>query len=154
MVKAISATKLSYTGPGYTALRTTLLERDKGRLDKKLQPIYDLGCRWTGLALRSGGWKDTQGRPLLNDVLAMSKGWKLLKVVDTSGTEKGAAFLAARLAEVIEEVGPEHITVVIMDGHPHSSCQPRSGACTAAMAQSRPTSPLAPPQPPTPPRRL
>ena len=60
------------------------------------------------------GWTDVQGRPLLNFCLATPKGTHFLRAVDTAGHEKDGQF--DRLAEVMEEIGPEHIVAVIMDG--------------------------------------
>ena len=48
--------------------------------------------------------------------LATPKGTHFLRLVDCSECAKGGRFLFERLAESCEEVGPEHIVAVIMDG--------------------------------------
>ncbi|KAL0048466.1 hypothetical protein WJX82_003960 [Trebouxia sp. C0006] len=43
-------------------------------------------------------------------------GVKFVRALDTSGHEKSGDYIADKLGEVIDEIGPEHITAVIMDG--------------------------------------
>ena len=59
---------------------------------------------------------DLKGRPLLCLCLATPKGTHFLRLVDCSDSAEDGRFLFERLAEVCEEVGPEHIVAVIMDG--------------------------------------
>lgn len=117
MLKRISLSRGGlYTGPAYNALRERLLERAKDLVTHELQPYFEHGRRVTGFALLCDGWTDAQGRPLLSLCLATPKGTHFLRAVDSSGHEKDGRFIFEQLEEVIEEIGPEHIVVVIMDG--------------------------------------
>ena len=117
MLREVSLTRGGlYRGPAYNALREGLLERAKEQITQQLQPYFEHRRRVTGFALLCDGWTDVQGRPLLNVCLATLKGTHFLRAVDTSGHEKDGQFTFDRLAEVMEEIGPEHIVAVIMDG--------------------------------------
>ena len=105
-----------YTGPGYNALREELLIRAKKLVTFELEPFFQHGRRVTGFALLCDGWTDVQGRPLLNFCLATPKGTHFMRAVDCTGHDKDGKFIFEKLAEVIEEIGDEHIVVVIMDG--------------------------------------
>ena len=106
----------TYTGPAYNALREGLLDRAKGRITQQLEPFFEHGRRITGFAVLCDGWTDAQGRPLMNFCLATPKGTHFLRAVDCTGFDKDGQFIFERLAEVFEEIGPEHIVAVIMDG--------------------------------------
>ncbi|KAL0021663.1 hypothetical protein WJX77_008450 [Trebouxia sp. C0004] len=43
-------------------------------------------------------------------------GTKFLRALDTSGNGKNGQFIADKMSEIIEEVGSEYISVVVMDG--------------------------------------
>lgn len=116
MIKKISLTKGLYTGPAYNALRTDLLQNAKERVVRQLEPFFEQGRRVSGFVLLCDGWTDVQGRPLLNFCLSSPKGVHFLRAVDCSGHDKDGQFIFDRLSEVFEEIGPEHITCVIMDG--------------------------------------
>lgn len=116
LLRVVSLSKAQYTGPSYNALRTTLLDKAKDRVNQKLKPFLDAGRRVTGFVLLSDGWTDAGGRPFTNYFLATPKGTHFLKAVDMSGNEENAQFIFAQLAEVMEEVGPEHIVASITDG--------------------------------------
>jgi hypothetical protein len=105
-----------YTGPGYNALREELLIRAKKLVTRELEPFFQHGRRVTGFAMLCDGWMDVQGRPLLNFCLAIPKGTHFVRAVDCTGFEKDGKFIFEKLAEVIEEIGDEHIVAVIMDG--------------------------------------
>ena len=56
---------------------------------------------------------DAQSRPLTCFCLATPKGTHFLKAVESG---EGTHFLSEQLAKVLEDVGPEHIVAVFMDG--------------------------------------
>ena len=117
MLRLVSQTKGGmYAGPAYNALREGLLDRAKGRIIKDLEPFFEHGRRITGFSVLCDGWTDVQGRPLMNFCLATPKGTHFLRAVDCSGFEKDGKFIFEKLAEVLEEIGPEHIVTVIIDG--------------------------------------
>lgn len=126
MLKKVSLAKGGmYTGPAYNALREGLLDRAKGRITQQLEPFFEHGRRVTGFALLCDGWTDVQGRPLLNFCLATPKGTHFLRAVDCTGHDKDGQFVFEKLAEIFEEIGPQHIVVVIMDGASANECANR-----------------------------
>lgn len=97
MCKAISASYVSYTGPAYNALRTSLLKEVKDRVDDACAVWYQHGLDITGLVAVSDGWAVAQSRPLLNMLLCSPKGHKFLKAIDTSGHEKSGQYIADQM---------------------------------------------------------
>ncbi|KAL3136716.1 hypothetical protein ABBQ38_15545 [Trebouxia sp. C0009 RCD-2024] len=116
MCEEISRSYVPYSGPAYNALRTTLLEQVKARVSKACKPWEDHAREVTGFVLVSDGWTDAQHRPLINFLLTSPKGQKFLRAVDTSGETKDGKYIAAQLTAIMEEVGPEDVIAVIMDG--------------------------------------
>ncbi len=116
MCEAISKSNVAYRGPAYDAMRTDLLDAVKCRVDNDSQSWSDHGKKVTGFVLGSDGWTDAQSRPLMNFMLVTPRGTKFVRALDTSGNEKSGQYIADKMSEVIDEVGPAHITAVIMDG--------------------------------------
>lgn len=116
-----------YKPPAYDTVRTTLLSQAKERVEKQLQP-WDARVPDTGVTICSDGWSDAQNRPLLNMLAVNPKGAKFMTAVDTSGEVKSGTYIAARIIECIEEMGPENVVQV---SRPSSSnCRPlRYPAC-------------------------
>lgn len=117
MVQGLVACKpnLGYKGPSYDAVRTALLDNAKQRVNGKLRAWEVHGKTVTGFVMMADGWRDAQGRPLLNFVLYTPKGVKFLQAVDTSGEEKNADYLAEVLGQMLEEIGVEHVHLIIQD---------------------------------------
>ncbi|KAK9916090.1 hypothetical protein WJX75_008482 [Coccomyxa subellipsoidea] len=92
MLEKISLSKGVYRGPAYNALRTDLLSGAVTRLNKQLEPFFEHAKRVTGFVLLCDGWTDVQG------------------------ADKDGKFIFERLSYVFEEIGPEHINCVNMDG--------------------------------------
>lgn len=116
MCESISRSYVSYSGPAYNALRTTLLDEIKARVDKDSKLWEQHARDVTGFGLVSDSWTDAQHRPLINFLLTSPKGQKFLRALDSSGSEKTGQYIADLLTEIINEVGPEYIIAVIMDG--------------------------------------
>ena len=116
MCKAISDSHVPYTGPAYHAMRTTLLDEVKKRVETSCGLWQEHGLRVTGFVLVSDWWADAENRLLLNFMLVTPKGYKFLRTVDTSGQTKPEEYVANQLADIIFEIGLEHISAVIMDG--------------------------------------
>ncbi|XP_061368975.1 uncharacterized protein LOC133311865 [Gastrolobium bilobum] len=103
-----------YLPPGYNALRTTLLQKEKENIDRLCEPIREV---WThkGVSIISDGWSDSQRRPLIN-FMAVSDGKTMfLKSVDCSGEIKDKNFIFRLLKEVIQEVREANVVQVITD---------------------------------------
>lgn len=116
MCEAISKSNVAYRGPAYNAMRTDLLDAVKCCVENDSQSWSDHGKKVTGFVLGSDGWTDAQSRPLMNFMLVTPRGTKFVRALDTSGNEKSGQYIADKMSEVIDEVGPAHITAVIMDG--------------------------------------
>ena len=117
MVQAILHAPTGYKPPGYEKLRTTLLDKEKSRLDEQTTPLKRV---WVteGCSIVMDGWTDARNRPLLNIMVTCSKGPYFLKAIDCSGQEKNAEFLHTQLCEGIEEVGATHVVQVVTDAAP------------------------------------
>ena len=78
--------------PSSEALRTTLLERSKGRVTRKLD-VIKASWKATGCTVLSDGWSDICQRPLINVLLASPEGVVFLNVIDTSDQKKTSAYI-------------------------------------------------------------
>lgn len=116
MCAVISTSNVIYKGPSHEAIRSDLLAAVKAKVQEGCDPWWQHALKVTGLVLGSDGWTDAQGIPLLNFLLSSPKGINFLHALDTSGQEKTGEFIAEKLSEVIDEVGPQYISTVIMDG--------------------------------------
>ncbi|KAA6425523.1 MAG: hypothetical protein FRX49_04420 [Trebouxia sp. A1-2] len=115
MCEAISNSNVTYKGPAYNAMRTDLLDAVKCHVEKDNASWSDHGKNVTGFVLGSDRWTDAQSRPLMNLMLVTPRGTKFVRALDISGNEESAEYIADKMSEVIDEVGPEHITAVIME---------------------------------------
>ncbi|XP_075675128.1 uncharacterized protein LOC142644387 [Castanea sativa] len=84
-----------YVPPGYNALRTTLLQKERAHVEGLLKPIKDFWLE-NGVSIVFDGWSDPQRRPLIN-IMAVSDG--------------GPVFIK----DAIKEIGHEKVVQVITD---------------------------------------
>lgn len=112
--KAVSEAGPGYTLPGSEALRTSLLDSMYSHVETQLQPARDsrvsLGCTVTG-----DGWTNVQNRSLFNFIVVTPEGPVFEAVVDTSGHEKNARYIADQFIKVIDSIGPENVIQVVTD---------------------------------------
>ena len=103
-----------YTPPGYNALRTTLLQKEKANVERMLQPIKSL---WSskGVSIVSDGWTDSQRRPLINFMAASEGGPIFLKSIDGTMEYKDRNYMARLFKEAIIEVGVQNVVQLITD---------------------------------------
>ena len=103
--------------PGYNALRTTLLQRERDNVERMLQPIKTL---WNtkGVSLVADGWTDSQRRPLINFMAASEGGPIFLKAIDGSKEYKDKHYIASLVKDVINEVGSQNVVQIITDNAP------------------------------------
>ena len=76
-----------YVPPGYNALRTTCLAKEKkhvGRILEPLKPTWAL----KGVTIATDGWADPQRRPILNFMAVTEGGPMFLKAIATEGEVK------------------------------------------------------------------
>ncbi|XP_075665559.1 uncharacterized protein LOC142635253 [Castanea sativa] len=105
---------LGYIPPGYNALRTTLLQREKAHVDRLLKPIKDFWVE-NGVSIVSDGWSDPQRRPLINIMAVSDGGPVFIKEIDGSGEFKDKHYIAGVLRDAIKEIGHEKVVQVITD---------------------------------------
>ncbi|KAH9292112.1 hypothetical protein KI387_042698 [Taxus chinensis] len=98
MVRAINKGPAGYKPPGYEKLHTTLIDKEKTRIEQQTAPVKRV---WS-----------SEGCNIVMD------GPYFLKAIDCSGQEKNAEFLEKQLCDAIEEVGASHVVQVITDAAP------------------------------------
>lgn len=76
-----------YVPPGYNALRTTLLDKEKKDISRMLEPTKST---WPlkGVTICTDGWSDPQRRPILNFMAVTEGGPMFLKSIATEGETK------------------------------------------------------------------
>ncbi len=103
----------SYPGPpSVIRLQTTILEREK-QLCRDGLASFQESLQLTGATITTYGWSDVRRRPLLNLLIVSPKGEMFLKVVDTGGETKDAAYIAGQLINCIREVGADNVIQVV-----------------------------------------
>ncbi|XP_050378398.1 uncharacterized protein LOC126795640 [Argentina anserina] len=103
-----------YRPPGYNALRTTLLQKERNHIERLLEPIK-LTWKAKGVSVCSDGWSDTQRRPLINVMAACESGPMFLRAENCEGESKDKHFISDLLIDTILEIGPQHVVQVITD---------------------------------------
>ncbi|XP_065849995.1 uncharacterized protein [Euphorbia lathyris] len=108
---------IGYLPPGYNMLRTTLLQKERAAIERKLMPIKS---KWVenGLSLVSDGWTDPQRRPIINFMATSYSGSMFLKAVNCEGEYKDKHFIANLIKEQIRAVGESNVVQVITDNAP------------------------------------
>jgi hypothetical protein len=103
MCQAIGSFGPHYKPPGSEALRTTLLAKEKARVDEELKPIVEFK-ELHGCSINSDGWSNTNNRPLLNCLCSTPKGDIFLGTTDTTGQAKTGSYIAGEVGQFIEAV--------------------------------------------------
>ena len=110
-----SASQLSsYVPPGYNALRTTLLQKEKSNIKNLLEPIKKT-LNEKGVSICSVGWSDAQRRPLINIMAVLESGPMFFKAINCEGKTKDKHFIADLLINTIQDIGPQKVVQVITD---------------------------------------
>ncbi|XP_030942019.1 uncharacterized protein LOC115967075 [Quercus lobata] len=104
----------SYLPPGYNALRTTLLQKERAHVERLLKPIKDSWLE-NGVSIVSDGWSDPQRKPLINIMAVLDGGSVFIKAIDGSGEFKDKHYIAGGLKDAIKEIGYEKVIQVITD---------------------------------------
>ena len=110
-----SASQLpGYVPPGYNALRTILLQKEKSNIENLLEPIKKT---WNekGVSICRDGWSDAQRRPLIKIMVVSESGPMFLKAINCEGETKDKHFIADLLIKTIQEIGPQKVVQVITD---------------------------------------
>ena len=72
---------LGYLPPGYNALRTKLLQKERAHVERLLKPIKDFWLE-NGLRIVSDGWSNPQRRPLINIMAVSDESPVFIKAID------------------------------------------------------------------------
>jgi len=92
--------------PSVDKLRITILEREKQLCRDGLASFQEY-LQLTRATTTNDGWSEVRRRPLLNLLVVSPKGEMFLKVVDTGGETKDAAYIVGQLIDCIREVGAD-----------------------------------------------
>jgi len=82
-----------YVPPGYNALRTTLLQKERKNIEMHLQPLKNT-WKQKGVSICSDGWSDPQRRPIFNLIAANESGPMMLRAINTHGETKTGEMIA------------------------------------------------------------
>ena len=111
---AVTSSIPDYIPPGYNALRTTLLQKERAHVERLLKPIKDFWLE-NGVNIVFDGWSDPQRRPLINIMAVSDGGLVFIKAIDGSGEFKDKHYIARVLKYAIKEIGHEKVVQVITD---------------------------------------
>lgn len=125
----VRASKIpGYIPPGYNALRTGLLQKERKNIEMHLQPLKD-SWKQKGVSICSDGWSDPQRRPIFNLIAANESGPMMLRAINSQGEMKTGEMIAEMIIECIKEVGHENVVQVVTDNA--SNCV-KAGALISA----------------------
>eukprot|EP01018_Ginkgo_biloba_P016336 Gb_18465 [translate_table: standard] len=91
MVRVINNGPKGYKPLGYEKLCTNLIDNEKSRVEKELEPVRD---EWPkdGCSIIMDGWTDRRNRPLLYIMVSCSRGLYFMRAIDCSLKEKNDIF--------------------------------------------------------------
>eukprot|EP01018_Ginkgo_biloba_P003161 Gb_22350 [translate_table: standard] len=117
MVKAIMGAPSGYKPPGFEKLRTTLVDKEKGRVEEEVAPLKHA---WSinGCLIVMDGWTNIRNRSLLNIIVSSTSGPYFFRAIDCSRKEKNTFFLRDVLNGAIDEVGVSNVVQVITNAAP------------------------------------
>ncbi|XP_050378514.1 uncharacterized protein LOC126795805 [Argentina anserina] len=119
-----ASTISGYIPPGYNALRTTLLQKERKNIELHMQPLKDT-WKTKGVSICSDGWSDPQRRPIFNMIAANESGPMMLRAINSQGEVKTGEKVAELIIESIKAVGHENVIQIVTDNA--SNCV-RAGA--------------------------
>ncbi|KAG8376087.1 hypothetical protein BUALT_Bualt09G0027000 [Buddleja alternifolia] len=106
-----------YVPPGYNALRTKLLDKEKENTESRLEATRST-WRTRGVTLVCDGWTDPQSRPLINFIAINENGSMFVRAVNCQGEYKDKWFISHLIKEVIIQVGVANVVQVVTDNAP------------------------------------
>ncbi|KAK9143924.1 hypothetical protein Syun_013324 [Stephania yunnanensis] len=116
MMDAVAKCGPGFRGPSPEALKTTWLQRVKSEVSEKSKENQK---EWstTGCTIIADSWTDkSRSKSLINFLVSSPSGTFFHKSVDATLYTKSTKCLADLFDAVIQEVGPENVVQVIMDG--------------------------------------
>ncbi|KAG8389162.1 hypothetical protein BUALT_Bualt02G0200400 [Buddleja alternifolia] len=106
-----------YVPPGYNALRTKLLDKEKENTESQLEATRST-WRTRGVTLVCDGWTDPQRRPLINFIAINENGPMFVRAVNCQGEYNDKWFISHLIKEVIIQVGVANVVQVVTDNAP------------------------------------
>ncbi|KAK9288101.1 hypothetical protein L1049_016548 [Liquidambar formosana] len=106
-----------FVSPGYNALRTTLLQKERANIEQLLEPIKST-WKEKGVSIVTDGWSDAQRMPLINFMAVTESGPVFLKAINCKGKYKDKFYIAGLIIDTIAEVGAQNVVQVTTDNAP------------------------------------
>lgn len=106
-----------YIPPGYNAIRTNLLQKERTHIENLLDSTKST-WRNKGVSIVCDGWTDPQRRPLINFMAVNESGPVFIRAFNCEGEYKDKHFISSLIKEVITEVGASNVVQVITDNAP------------------------------------
>jgi hypothetical protein len=114
-VLATSRAGFDYHPPAYSAKRTKHIEPKKKQVQLQIEEKTRHCISLYGATICSDGWDNVVRRPLMNVMLVCPVGDVFLGSIDTTGNKKNIGYIADKLKEYIEVVGPENVVQICSD---------------------------------------
>ena len=114
-VDATSKAGFDYKPPTYNAMRTKHIEPMKEHVKMQIEERTKQCINLYGATICSDGWDNVGRRPLMNVMLSCPVGDIFLGSIDTTGNKKDKTYIAGKLKQYIEAVGPQNVVQVCSD---------------------------------------
>jgi len=114
-VEETSKAGFDYRPPTYNAMRTKHIEPTKKQVKLQIEEKTRQCITLYGATICSDGWDNVTRRPLMNVMLVCPVGDIFLGSIDTTGSKKDKSYIAGKLKEYIDEVGPQNVVQICSD---------------------------------------
>ena len=114
-VEATSKAGFEYNPPTYNAMRTKHIEPTRKHVQMQIEEKTKQCISLYGATICSDGWDNVVHRPLMNVMLVCPVGDVFLGSIDTTGNKKDKGYIAGKLEEYIEAVGPHNVVQICSD---------------------------------------
>lgn len=115
MIEAVGKCGPGFSGPSAETLKTTWLERIKSEMKLGMKDVEKEWAR-TGCTIFADTWSDHRTKALINFSVSSPSKTFFHKSVDASSYFKNLKCLADLFDSVIQEIGPENVVQIIVDG--------------------------------------
>ncbi|KAA8528167.1 hypothetical protein F0562_035582 [Nyssa sinensis] len=117
MLESIGQYGQDFVGPSSRVISGRFLQ-DEILTIKNYLVEYKASWAVTGCSILADGWKDTQGRTLINFLVSCPRGIYFVRSVDATDIVDDATNLFKLLDKVVEEMGEENVVQVITENTP------------------------------------
>ncbi|XP_057547057.1 uncharacterized protein LOC130825708 [Amaranthus tricolor] len=115
MIEAIGKCGSGFSGPSAETLKTTWLESVKSKMNLAFRDTEKEWIR-TGCTIVVDTWTDNKSRAIVNFLVSSPSRTFFHKSVDASSYYKNTKSLADLFDSVIQEIGPDNVVQIIVDG--------------------------------------